>query len=133
MAVTESTGQLEANMASVELLITKLRELGGSANNPDLKRALGVDGADWDLLKRSAIKTGLVEVGRGFGGRLIIAEKASGATTHKSDRKMLGGTLGSKLVGKKVVVLDKEDLQSKAAGTIVEITEGESVVTIIVE
>lgn len=120
-------------MVSVEALVTKLRELGGSANNPDLKRALGVDNEDWEIVKRSAIKTGAVIVGKGFGGRLSLAD---GIGVAPIGRKATGSALPSlgrsNFKGKKIVVLDKE-FQQKATGTISEFAEGDGAIMIILE
>lgn len=97
-------------MATVENLVAKLKELGGSANNPDLKAALGVKDKEWDVIKKSALKSGVVVPGRGFGGRLVLAD-SSLATTGQSkatNTQNASGAFYEALRGKSLVLMDKD-------------------------
>jgi hypothetical protein len=94
-------------MATVENLVAKLKELGGSANNPDLKAALAVKDKEWDLIKKSALKAGLVVPGRGFGGRLVLADQSLAPTPAKQVQNASTGFYEA-LRGKSLVIMDQE-------------------------
>lgn len=93
-------------MATVENLVDKLRELGGGANNPDLKAALAVKDKEYDLLKKSALKAGLVVPGRGFGGRLVLPEAVLATTSQPSQRASTPSY--EALRGKSLLLIDKD-------------------------
>jgi len=93
-------------MATVENLVAKLKELGGSANNPDLKQALGVKDKEWDLIKKTALKSGVVVPGRGFGGRLVLADQAM-AIQPFPEKKVPTGSYEA-LTGKRLIIMDNE-------------------------
>ena len=123
-------------MATVENLVTKLRELGGGANNPDLKAALGVKDKDWELLKRSALKAGVVVMGRGFGGRLILADSAIGTNgSHKQVPTLQNASTGSygALKGKKLMLVDKDGKPQGKLSIIGELAVTEGMVVAVVE
>jgi hypothetical protein len=97
----------EKKMATVENLVAKLKELGGSANNPDLKQALGVKDKEWDLIKKSALKSGVVVPGRGFGGRLVLAD-SNLVTTPASTSQKASTASYEALAGKRLILMDME-------------------------
>lgn len=105
-------------MATVDTLVSKLRDLGGSANNPDLKKALGLKQAEWDQLKKGALSSGRVVAGRGFGGRLSLPEHVP-ATSAKNSQQPPTASYGA-LRGKKLMLVDKE---GKAIGKLAVISE----------
>jgi hypothetical protein len=94
-------------MATVDNLVAKLKELGGSANNPDLKAALGVKDKDWDLIKKSALKAGVVVPGRGFGGRLVLADANLVPQPTNSHQKAPMASYDA-LAGKRLILMDME-------------------------
>jgi hypothetical protein len=93
-------------MATVDNLVAKLKELGGSANNPDLKAALGVKDKDWDLIKKSALKAGVVVPGRGFGGRLVLAD--ANLVTQPTNAHKAPTASYEALAGKRLILMDME-------------------------
>ena len=93
-------------MATVNDLVTKLRELGGSANNPDLKAALGLKDKEWDLIKKGALKSGAVVPGRGFGGRLVLADMQQPQQAQNGQKASTGSYEG--LTGKRLIIMDIE-------------------------
>jgi hypothetical protein len=94
-------------MVTVENLVAKLKELGGSANNPDLKAALAVKDKEWDLIKKSALKAGVVVPGRGFGGRLVLADQSLAPTPAKQAQNASMASYGA-LAGKRLILMDME-------------------------
>jgi hypothetical protein len=118
-------------MATVEQLVTKLKELGGSANNPDLKKALGVKDKDWDLLKRSALNAGVVVPGRGFGGRLVLPEAMQAATPQSSQKAPAAPY--EALRGKSLVLMDKDGKPMGKPSIIGELAVTEGMVVAVLE
>jgi hypothetical protein len=119
-------------MATVDTLVNKLRDLGGSANNPDLKAALGLKDKEWDAVKKAALVSRRVVSGRGFGGRLSLPEHVSATTPANAPQNGSTGSYGA-LRGKKLMLVDKEGKPVGKLVTIQELAVTEGMVVGVVE
>jgi hypothetical protein len=119
-------------MATVDTLVNKLRDLGGSANNPDLKAALGLKDKDWDQLKKGALSSGRVVAGRGFGGRLSLPESVKATTPATNGQSPSASSYGA-LRGKKLMLVDKEGKAIGKLSTISEFAVTEGMIVAVVE
>lgn len=119
-------------MATVDTLVNKLRDLGGSANNPDLKKALGLKQAEWDQLKKGALSSGRVVPGRGFGGRLSLPEHAKATSPAKNSQQPPAASYGA-LRGKKLMLVDGDGKPLGKLSTITEFAVTEGMIVAVVE
>ena len=118
-------------MASVEQLVTKLKELGGSANNPDLKAALGVKDKEWEQIKKGALQSGVVVAGKGFGGRLILSDSSLAPTP--TIRQQPSTASYEALAGKRLILMDMEGKPLGKPAKIGEIAVTQDMVVAVVE
>lgn len=118
-------------VATVDILINKLRDLGGSANNPDLKKALGLKDKEWDQVKKGALASGRVIAGRGFGGRLMLPEHVSATSLANKGQTLPTASYGA-LRGKKLMLVDKAG-KAQSPGVINEVMQGNDMMIIVLD